>query len=50
VLVVDGVTVSANFLADRLIAKPIELASGTHEIRIVNPGGVSSPPFSLTAP
>jgi hypothetical protein len=50
VLVVDGVTVSANFFADRLIAKPIELASGTHEIRIVNPGGVSSPPFALTAP
>lgn len=49
-LVIDGTIVFANFASDRLIAKPVELASGMHEIRVVNPGGVSSLPFALSAP
>jgi hypothetical protein len=49
-LVIDGAIVFANFATDRLIAKPVELASGMHEIRVVNPGGVSSLPFALSAP
>jgi hypothetical protein len=49
-LLVDGSIVSANFDTDRLIAKPVNLASGNHEIRIVNPGGVSSAAFTLSVP
>ncbi len=47
-LVIDGSVVPANFDSDRLIAKPVELSPGAHEIRVVNPGGVSSLPFTLT--
>jgi hypothetical protein len=47
-LVVDGMRVSARFDAGALIAKPIPLTSGTHEIRVVNLSGVSSLPYSLT--
>ena len=49
-LLVDGSIVSANFDIDRLIAKPVNLASGNHDIRIVNPGGVSSASFTLSVP
>jgi hypothetical protein len=45
---VDGMQVSARFDAGALIAKPVPLSSGTHEVRIVNPSGVSSQPYSLT--
>jgi len=48
VLFVDGVQVSAHFDSGALIAKPLSLSSGTHEIRVVNPGGISSPSYSLT--
>ena len=47
-LVVDGIQVSARFDAGALLAKPIPLTSGTHEIRVVNPSGVTSQPYSLT--
>jgi hypothetical protein len=47
-LLVDGVQVSARFDAGTLIAKPVPLTSGPHEIRVVNPSGVSSQPYSLT--
>ena len=47
-LFIDGAQVSARFDAGTLIAKPLALASGTHEIRVVNPGGVTSQPYSLT--
>src|SRR5258706_5411596 len=47
-LVVDGIQVSVRFDAGALLAKPIPLTSGTHEIRVVNPSGVSSQPYSLT--
>lgn len=47
-LFVDGVQEQARFDAGALIAKPLSLSSGTHEIRVVNPGGLSSPPYSLT--
>jgi Matrixin/Putative Ig domain len=47
-LFVDGVQEQARFDAGALIAKPLSLSPGTHEIRVVNPGGSSSPPYSLT--
>jgi Putative Ig domain/Matrixin len=47
-LIVDGTQVAARFDGGSLIAKPVPLNSGTHEIRVVNPGGVSSQPYSLT--
>ncbi|HLF82801.1 MAG TPA: putative Ig domain-containing protein [Blastocatellia bacterium] len=47
-LLVDGMQVSTRFDAGALIAKPVPLTSGTHEIRVVNPSGVSSQPYSLT--
>lgn len=46
-LFVDGVQVASRFDEGALKAKPISLVSGAHEIRVVNPGGVSSQPFSL---
>ena len=49
-LLIDGSIVSANFDTDRLIAKPVNLASGNHEIKVVNPGGVSSAAFTLSVP
>ena len=48
ILLVDGIQVSARFDAGVLIAKPVPLASGTHEIRVVNPSGVSSQNYILT--
>jgi len=47
-LLVDGMQISARFDAGVLIAKPVPLSSGTHEIRVVNPSGVSSQIYSLT--
>jgi hypothetical protein len=47
-LLIDGAQAPARFDAGALIARPVTLAPGTHEIRVVNPGGVSSQPFSLT--
>ena len=47
-LIVDGTQVSARFDSGVLIAKPVPLASGTHEIRVVNPSGVASQSFSFT--
>jgi hypothetical protein len=47
-LFIDGAQVSAHFDGGVLIAKPVTLGSGAHEIRVVNPGGISSPPYSLT--
>jgi hypothetical protein len=47
-LLVDGSIVPANFDTDRLIAKPVNLVAGNHEIRVVNPGGVSSAAFTLS--
>src|SRR5262249_8825851 len=49
-LLVDGSIVPANFDTDRLIAKPVNLASGNHEIKVVNPGGVSSAAFTISVP
>ena len=47
-LIVDGIQVSARFDAGALLAKPIPLTAGTHEIRVINPSGVPSQPYSLT--
>ena len=48
VLLVDGNQIS--FVPDvgQLIVKPISLASGRHEVRIVNPGNVSSATYVFT--
>jgi matrixin/putative Ig domain-containing protein len=48
ILRVDGIQVSARFDAGTLIAKPVPLTSGPHEIRVVNPSGISSQIYSLT--
>jgi len=47
-LMIDGAQVAARFDAGGLIAKPVSLGSGPHEIRVVNPGGLASPPYLLT--
>jgi Putative Ig domain/Matrixin len=47
-LLIDGAQVVPRFDAGALIAKPVTLTAGTHEVRVVNPGGVASPPYNLT--
>jgi len=47
VLLVDGNQVAYGASEGLLIVKPITLASGRHEIRIVNPGQISSQPYIL---
>lgn len=47
VLLVDGSQVPGAPGDGSFVVKPIVLATGAHEIRIVNPGGVSSQPFVL---
>jgi hypothetical protein len=47
VLYVDGTPLSAVPDEERFLVKPIVLVRGTHEIKIVNPGGVASQPFLL---
>jgi len=48
VLLMDGNQTPAILEDGSFLAKPITLASGRHEIRIANPGGLLSPPFILT--
>ena len=48
VLLIDGNPVSYRAGDGQMVVKPIALASGRHEIRIVNPGAVFSAPFMLT--
>lgn len=47
VLLIDGTLTPAVSSEDQFILKPLALAPGRHEIRIVNPGAVSSLPFML---
>lgn len=47
VLLVDGNQAAYELSEGLLIVKPITLRSGRHEIRIVNPGQVSSQPYIL---
>ena len=47
VLLIDGNQITFAMGDGQLIVKPIALASGRHEIRIVNPGGVSSATYVL---
>jgi hypothetical protein len=44
-LLLDGNQMSATASDGSFILKPIMLAAGNHQVRIVNPGGVSSAPF-----
>ncbi len=48
VLLVDGNQVSYTPDEGRVIVKPIFLVSGHHEVKIVNPGGVSSATYVWT--
>ena len=48
VLLIDGNQVSFSMGDGQLIVKPIAIPSGRHEIRVVNPGGVSSATFVWT--
>jgi len=48
ILLVDGSQMSAVLGDDSFVVKPIVLVRGTHEIKIVNPGGVASQSFMLT--
>ena len=41
-LFVDGTQMTSSMEDGQLIVKPIAVAAGRHEIRVVNPGGVSS--------
>jgi len=48
VLLVDGNPMAFTPNDGQLVVKPIRLGSGRHEIRVVNPGGVSSATYMLT--
>lgn len=48
VLLVDGNQTSATVTDGSFVLKPIALAQGSHQVRIVNPGGVFSAPFGFT--
>ena len=47
VLFVDGTPLSVTSSDGTFLVKPIVLARGTHQIKIVNPGGIASQPFLL---
>jgi hypothetical protein len=47
VLLVDGIQTTATVSEGAFVLKPIALAPGRHELKIVNPGGVSSQAFVL---
>jgi hypothetical protein len=46
-LLVDGRSVNAKFSGGALVVKKLALSEGPHEIVVVNPGNVSSQPFTL---
>jgi hypothetical protein len=46
-LLLDGNQTSATASDGSFVLKPIMLAAGNHQVRIVNPGGVSSAPFTF---
>jgi hypothetical protein len=48
-LFVDGNQLAYELVDGQLLVKPIRLASGTHQIKVVNPGG-SSPVYVLNVP
>jgi hypothetical protein len=47
ILLIDGSQVSATPSDGTFVIKPILIVRGTHEIKIVNPGGIASQPFLL---
>src|SRR5215813_3338988 len=47
-LVLDGNQVPFAFGDEQLVVKPIGLARGRHELKVINPGGVSSAVYVLT--
>lgn len=47
VLLIDGNLTQSIPNEDQFVLKPLALPSGRHEIRIVNPGAISSQPFLL---
>lgn len=46
-LMIDGMLSAAQFDEGRLVVKKLVLASGRHELKVVNPGGVSSQVYVL---
>ncbi|HXG91576.1 MAG TPA: putative Ig domain-containing protein [Blastocatellia bacterium] len=47
-LVIDGNQITTSAADGQFSAKNITLASGRHELKIINPGGISSQPYFLT--
>ncbi|HSE37078.1 MAG TPA: putative Ig domain-containing protein, partial [Blastocatellia bacterium] len=47
-LLVDGISVPSRFDSGALIAKPVPLNSGAHQLRVLNSSGVSSQIYTLT--
>lgn len=47
-LLLDGNTTSATVSDGSFVLKTIGLAKGNHQVRVVNPGGLSSAPFTFT--
>ena len=48
VLMIDGLQTAANPNDNSFVVKRLTLATGTHEVKVMNPGGVASTPFILT--
>jgi len=48
ILIVDGAQVADRFDGSNLIAKPIDLGSGQHTVRVVNPNGAVSNTVTVT--
>lgn len=48
VLMVDGTPTAATVNEGAFVIKPLPLSFGLHEIKVINPGGVASMPYTLT--
>jgi Putative Ig domain/Matrixin len=48
VLMVDGIQMTAIVSEGAFVMKPLPLSFGPHEIKVINPGGVASAPYTLT--
>jgi hypothetical protein len=47
VLMVDGIQTAATVSEGAFVIKPLPLSFGSHEIKVINPGGVTSVPYIL---
>jgi hypothetical protein len=46
-LMVDGIQTAATVSEGAFVIKPLSLSFGLHEIKVINPGGVTSVPYTL---